>query len=235
VLDPFLSAARSSSSSISLSTFFKTPVTTPSIPLLSSTPYTFRSTLLACSLLPTLTKYRGVSGRKNSKQNCIPAGKAPKPTIHLHPLGMVENSQPMIYATTCPPVMNSADTTTMRPRTALGASSLIYIGTTKLALPTAAPTMLRPTIIHSTDVEKACTSAPIMNSTSARKMMVRRPSVSARTPVSGEARSAKNEVEDVMRDLSRVVRGRFESEEFIEIRVEDMTPVLHHTHLSAST
>jgi hypothetical protein len=46
-------------------------------------------------------------------------------------------------------------------------------------------------------------------------------------PVSGEARSAKKDVDDVMRDLSRVVRGRWERDELIEIRVEDITPVLH--------
>lgn len=45
-------------------------------------------------------------------------------------------------------------------------------------------------------------------------------------PVSGEAKRAKNEVEEVMRDLSRVVSGRLDKDEFIEIRVEDITPVL---------
>ena len=41
----------------------------------------------------------------------------------------------------------------------------------------------------------------------------------------GEASSAKREVEDVIRDLSRVVRGR-ESDVWIDTRVEDITPVL---------
>jgi MFS family permease len=62
---------------------------------------------------------------------------------------------------------------------------------------------------------------------SAMSMMLRRPRASARMPVSGEARSAKKDVDDVMRDLSRVVRGRWERDELIEIRVEDITPVLH--------
>jgi hypothetical protein len=57
-------------------------------------------------------------------------------------------------------------------------------------------------------------------------MTVRRPSTSARTPVNGEASRAKNDVDDVMSDLSRVVRERWESEESMEIRVEDITPVL---------
>jgi hypothetical protein len=47
--------------------------------------------------------------------------------------------------------------------------------------------------------------------------------------VSGEARSAKNDVDDVIKDLSSVVSGRLDRDEFIEIRVEDMTPVLHGT------
>jgi hypothetical protein len=46
-------------------------------------------------------------------------------------------------------------------------------------------------------------------------------------PVSGEARRAKKEVADVISDLSRVVRRREERSVFIDIRVEDMTPVLH--------
>ena len=58
-------------------------------------------------------------------------------------------------------------------------------------------------------------------------MMLRRPRASARMPVSGEARSAKKDVDDVMRDLSRVVSGRWDKDELIEIRVEDITPVLH--------
>jgi hypothetical protein len=123
--------------------------------------------------------------------------------------------------------MNKLDTVTSRPRKALGASSLIYIGTTKLALPTAAPTTLRPTIMPATVVEKACISAPATKRMSAMSMMLRRPRASARMPVSGEARSAKKDVDDVMRDLSRVVRGRWERDELIEIRVEDITPVLH--------
>lgn len=56
--------------------------------------------------------------------------------------------------------------------------------------------------------------------------MVRRPRVSAKMPVRGEAQSAKKEVEDVMRDLSRVVRGRWEREVEREIKVLDITPVL---------
>jgi hypothetical protein len=53
-----------------------------------------------------------------------------------------------------------------------------------------------------------------------------RPIVSARRPVEGEKRRAKNEVELVMRDLSSVVRGRAESELWIDMRVEEITPVL---------
>jgi hypothetical protein len=64
---------------------------------------------------------------------------------------------------------------------------------------------------------------------SAINMILLRPSASARTPVSGEARSAKNDVDDVIKDLSSVVSGRLDRDEFIEIRVEDMTPVLHGT------
>ena len=42
----------------------------------------------------------------------------------------------------------------------------------------------------------------------------------------GEARRAKKEVALVMRDLSSVVRGREERSLFMEMSVEDMTPVL---------
>jgi hypothetical protein len=102
----------------------------------------------------------------------------------------------------------------------------MYMGITKLADPTAAPTTLRPTIMPHTVLENACTRAPTIKSISAMKIMLRRPNASARMPVSGEATSAKKDVDDVMRDLSKVVRGRCDSEEPIETRVEDITPVL---------
>jgi hypothetical protein len=61
---------------------------------------------------------------------------------------------------------------------------------------------------------------------SATRMTLRRPKESARIPVRGEATRAKKDVQDVIRDLSRVVRGREERSEPTEIRVDDMTPVL---------
>lgn len=137
----------------------------------------------------------------------------------------------MIYATTCPPVMNKALTVTSLPLDALGASSLMYIGTTKLALPTAAPTILLPSIMPHTVVENACINAPATNRTSAIKMMLRRPSASASIPVSGDASSAKNEVDDVISDLSSVVSGRWDSDVPMDIRVEEITPVLHYNQL----
>jgi hypothetical protein len=63
---------------------------------------------------------------------------------------------------------------------------------------------------------------------SATRMTRFRPRESARRPVRGEARRAKKEVAEVMRDLSRVVSGREERDVFIEIRVEDITPVLQY-------
>jgi hypothetical protein len=159
-------------------------------------------------------------------QNCTAAGKAPSPTIHLQPCARVENNHPTIYATTCPPVTNRLDTTTNRPRNALGASSLIYMGTTKLALPTAAPTILLPAIMPGTVFENACISAPTTNNTSARKMIPLRPNASARTPVTGDASSAKNDVDDVIRLLSSVESVRCDKSELIETSVEEITPVL---------
>jgi hypothetical protein len=44
--------------------------------------------------------------------------------------------------------------------------------------------------------------------------------------VRGEASSAKKEVQDVMRLLSRVVRAREERSVFMDTRVELITPVL---------
>jgi hypothetical protein len=109
----------------------------------------------------------------------------------------------------------------------------MYIGTTKLALPTAAPTTLLPTIMPHTVVENACIRAPATKRISAVSMTLRRPRASARIPVSGEARSAKKEVDDVIRDLSRVVSGRWDREVFIEINVEDITPVLDRNIVSS--
>lgn len=44
--------------------------------------------------------------------------------------------------------------------------------------------------------------------------------------MSGDANRARKDVADVMRDLSRVVRGREERSELMETSVEDITPVL---------
>lgn len=65
-----------------------------------------------------------------------------------------------------------------------------------------------------------------MNKTSAVRITGFRPTVSASRPVKGDARSAKKDVALVMRLLSSVVRGREERSEWIDIRVEDITPVL---------
>ena len=72
----------------------------------------------------------------------------------------------------------------------------------------------------------ACNRAPSINRMSATRITVLRPYASARIPVRGEARSAKNEVQDVIKLLSRVVRGREERSVFMDMRVEDITPVL---------
>lgn len=63
-----------------------------------------------------------------------------------------------------------------------------------------------------------------MNARSASMTTHLRPNLSASRPESGEMRRAKRAVEDVMRDLSRTVRG-CPSEEPIETRVADITPV----------
>jgi hypothetical protein len=81
-------------------------------------------------------------------------------------------------------------------------------------------------IMPQTEDVRACHKAPTTKSTSARRMTGLRPRWSASRPVRGEARSAKREVQLVMRDLSRVVRGREERSVLMETRVEEMTPVL---------
>jgi hypothetical protein len=122
--------------------------------------------------------------------------------------------------------MSKLLTTTSRPLKGLGLSSEIYNGTTNDALPTAAPTIDRPTIIPPTLLVHACNSAPSMKRMSATRITVLRPYVSARIPVRGEARSAKKEVQEVIKLLSRVVRGREERSVFMDMSVEDITPVL---------
>jgi hypothetical protein len=211
-----------SSSKTSRSTFRRTRAAKA----VCSAPYIFHRTRFACSFLPARTSHRGVSGIQNSMQNCMAAGSAPSPTIHLHPCKRVEKTQPMTYATTCPTVMNNVDITTSLPRKGLGESSDMYNGTTKDALPTAKPTMERPMIIPQTPVVQACHEAPSIKRTSAPRTTVLRPRESARMPESGEASRAKREVQDVIRDLSSVVSGREERSEPMETSVEDITPVL---------
>ena len=63
-----------------------------------------------------------------------------------------------------------------------------------------------------------------MKRTSARSTTRLRPRVSAREEARGEMRRAKSEVDDVIRDLSRVVRGA-PREVFMDTKVADITPV----------
>jgi hypothetical protein len=97
---------------------------------------------------------------------------------------------------------------------------------TKLALPTANPTTLLPRIMSATVDERAWIRAPRMKRRDARRIMGRRPRASLRRPEGADARSAKSEVEDVMRDLETVVRGAEERSLPMETRVEEITPVL---------
>ena len=87
------------------------------------------------------------------------------------------------------------------------------------------PTTARPATMAATELLHACTAAPTAKSTSARRMTRLRPSRSARTEEKGEMRSARSEVEEVMMDLSRAVRGRAERDVPSETRVEEITPV----------
>lgn len=100
------------------------------------------------------------------------------------------------------------------------------MGTTRLAAPTAHPTILLPTIISVTVEVRAWIRAPATKKTSATITTTRRPCLSARIPAAGDAKRAKREVHDVMRDLSRTVKGLFDRSVFIETKVEEMTPVL---------
>jgi hypothetical protein len=131
-----------------------------------------------------------------------------------------------MYATTCPPVMRRVETVTNLPRNGLGDNSDMYNGTTKLALPTAAPTILLPPIMPHTLPVKACHNAPITKSMSAHSMTFFLPKWSAKTPVSGLAMSAKRDVQLVMRLLSRVDSAREERSVPTLTKVEEITPVL---------
>lgn len=103
---------------------------------------------------------------------------------------------------------------------------LTYNGVTALALPTARPIMLRPSIMPQTWLVKAWITAPSANNASAPSMTFRRPSLSASTPVNGLAISAHRLVQDVIRLLSSVVNGRFERSEPMVTKVDEITPVL---------
>ena len=69
-------------------------------------------------------------------------------------------------------------------------------------------------------------TAPNANRISATSMTLRRPYLSARTPIKGLAINANRLVHDVMRLSSSVVNGRLDRSEPIVTRVEEMTPVL---------
>lgn len=60
---------------------------------------------------------------------------------------------------------------------------------------------------------------------SARRMTFFRPKLSPSRPLAGEMARANRDVQAVMRDLSRVVRRRFERDVLTDTRVAEMTPV----------
>ena len=100
-----------------------------------------------------------------------------------------------------------------------------YIGTSRLAPPTARPTTLRPTIIPATDEVMACHKAPPMNKMSATKTTRFRPIRSANTPAAGLATRAPKLVQEAMKLISRIVRECPRSLP-METKVEEITPVL---------
>lgn len=212
--------AACSSSEISFSIARSTSSTIEFLPL-----YTLFITLRARWIFPFFTSHLGVSGKDNKSPNCSTAGAAPNPTIHLHPSAFIDNIHPMVYAITCPKVINNTLKVTNPPRKAEGESSEIYSGTTKLAAPTARPTILLPPIIPHTLVVTACQRAPVTKRTSAVARTLFRPSLSAEMPARGLATRAKRLVQEVIRLLSRVESGRDKSGP-IDTRVEEMTPVL---------
>lgn len=108
-------------------------------------------------------------------------------------------------------------------------SNITYSGTIRLAAPMASPTMLRPTMIPQRLFVRACHNAAPMKRTSAAKMTFFLPILSARMPVIGLAMSAKRGVEDVIKLLFHAVNSCPERSEWIETRVEEMTPVLQHS------
>ena len=113
---------------------------------------------------------------------------------------------------------------TSRPLIGAGESSAIYKGAIKLPAPTARPTIDRPAIMPGTEGVTAWMTAPRMKAASARRTTRFRPRLSASIPDSGETIRAKSAVAEVMRDLSRVVKG-WPRELLIETSVADITPV----------
>lgn len=109
-----LVACSSSRTSISMS--FSVASTAREEPV--SCPETLAMTSRAADDRPALTSHRGVSGIRNRIQSCMAAGRAPSPTIHRHAVSFEPyspNSQPTIYATTCPRVMKTTVVVTSRP------------------------------------------------------------------------------------------------------------------------
>ncbi len=78
-----------------------------------------------------------------------------------------------------------------------------------------------------TVVVRACQRAPRTNKTSATRITLFRPSLSASILATGLARRAQRLVQLVIKLLSSVPRGRWERSEPMQTRVEDMTPVLN--------
>jgi len=124
LLEPPSSAVSSeTSSSIALSTLAA---------LLSASgpdPKTFVKIAFARLPRPAWTSHLGDSGREAKRTSCPRAGTTPNPTSQRQPPGISENSQPITYATTWPPVMKRLRITTSLPRSSDGASSEIYLST----------------------------------------------------------------------------------------------------------
>ena len=121
--------------------------------------------------------------------------------------------------------MNKLWTDTSCPRRSAGEISAMYMGTTALAAPTAAPTTDRPSTIVHTLVAADWDKAPKMNIPHAAAMTGRRPMTSAKCPAKGDEIRASKEVLLVIAERSKVDNGRPRSS-WMETRVELITPVL---------
>ena len=133
---------------------------------------------------------------------CRTDGTPASPSIHLH---LFPNARQISKAASCPIRIQTIFEATRAPLIDVGAISARYIGTTIAAVPTPSPTTNLPKISIGIDGENAMIRLPMVNKTSANKIVCFLPNLSEIGPPNNDPIAPPANVKDTTSSFCKLV------------------------------